>query len=168
MFGTRIQIDWMEVESGKLGMCRCPGVRSPWSGKSCDLDADMRDLKFVGVTDAIVLLPADEISMYSPSLMFAYQRSQIETVHFPIENMSVPQNLDSFQHLVKQITGLIEKGRFPVIHCMAGKGRAGTVFACVLRALGHSSEEAMSLTRKIRPGTIQSLSQELFVSHFQI
>lgn len=168
MHSSKIQIDWMELEEGKLGMCRCPGAQSPWGGKGYDLDRDLKNLSTLGVTDAIVLLPQDEITMFAPGLFFGYQRHQIDTVHFPVENMSVPQNHNSFSQLITVILEKVKSGRFPVIHCMAGRGRAGTVFACVLRAQGYTAEQAISATRTLRSGTIQTLSQEMFVQHFKV
>jgi protein-tyrosine phosphatase len=45
--------------------------------------------------------------------------------------------------VVRMITERVEHGEGVVMHCAAGQGRAGTMAACVLMALGDSIAEAV-------------------------
>jgi protein-tyrosine phosphatase len=55
------------------------------------------------------------------------------------------------------------KGR-AFIHCYAGLGRTGTVAALILMQYGESARDALKLVRAARPGSIQSLEQEHYLS----
>jgi protein-tyrosine phosphatase len=53
------------------------------------------------------------------------------------------------------------------IACLAGRGRTGTVVACLLRDGGLGADEAVSLTRETRPYTIERESQVQFVRDWE-
>ncbi len=167
MKSNLLEINQMKLLNGHLGICMCPGANLAWAGVQRDVDQDMGQLLAAGVTDAVVLLPDDEITAISPNLMHSYQTANIEVMHFPIANMSVPHDEKAFRELVADVLGKLQRGRFVVAHCMAGRGRAGTVFACVLRAVGYSPDDALLTVRSVRRGAVQSVSQEMFVEYFQ-
>ena len=56
-------------------------------------------------------------------------------IWFPIENFSAP-SARSVMPILRMIVERLEAGEGVVMHCAAGQGRAGTMAACVLMALG--------------------------------
>ncbi|KAK6179949.1 hypothetical protein SNE40_012194 [Patella caerulea] len=54
------------------------------------------------------------------------------------------------------------------IHCAHGKGRTGTMAACYLiKQYGYTTRQAIDKIRQIRPGSIETKDQELFVHQFE-
>ncbi|KAH7330622.1 hypothetical protein B0J17DRAFT_678834 [Rhizoctonia solani] len=98
--------------------------------------------------------------------------------HVPIPNYK-PPTLEQMDIILRRIHG---PGGSPVlVHCGGGKGRAGTVAACYLAAFGFepipsnlpcdaspamSANEAISMIRLIRPGSIETTHQEEFVKYW--
>ena len=54
------------------------------------------------------------------------------------------------------------------VHCMAGRGRTGTMIACYLVSQGMSAEDAIAEVRRARPGSIQTEAQEQAVRRLQM
>ena len=50
-----------------------------------------------------------------------------------------------------------------MIACFGGFGRTGTAVACLLQDAGLTPDEAITLTRETRPGTIERQIQVEFV-----
>jgi protein-tyrosine phosphatase len=53
------------------------------------------------------------------------------------------------------------------IHCYAGLGRTGTVASLILMQYGFSARDAIQQVRTARPGSIQSVEQEHYLSIFR-
>ncbi|KAF4604635.1 hypothetical protein EYR40_003409 [Pleurotus pulmonarius] len=97
----------------------------------------------------------------------------IRNTFLPIVNEHPPsiEQMDLVMRLVQD-----ESNRPLLVHCGGGKGRAGTVAACYLAAYGFnppnptqtqpemSAEAAVSSLRAIRPGSIETDRQKVFVS----
>ncbi len=55
-----------------------------------------------------------------------------------------------------------------IVHCRGGQGRTGTLAACVLVALGHSSDEAIRIVRRARGGAVEDhTGQEGYIRRFE-
>ena len=53
------------------------------------------------------------------------------------------------------------------IHCMHGLGRTGTALACIVSQTNNlSAPNAISFIRQMRPGSIESQEQELFIAQY--
>lgn len=106
-------------------------------------------------------------------LWFTRQCNSITNTFIPITNRHPPsiEQMDIIMRLFD------DEDNLPLlIHCGGGKGRAGTVAACYLAAYGFqkpqphlehpsmSSEEVISTLRLIRPGSIETNRQEVFIS----
>jgi len=63
-------------------------------------------------------------------------------IWYPIQNFHAP-SARSVLPVVHMITDRLERGEGVVMHCAAGQGRAGTIAACVLMALGESTADAV-------------------------
>lgn len=57
-------------------------------------------------------------------------------------------------------------GQAVAVHCMAGRGRTGTVLAACLVAEGMDPDEAIGYVRVRRPGSIETAAQEACVRAF--
>ena len=58
-------------------------------------------------------------------------------------------------------------GQAVVVHCMAGRGRTGTVLAACLVAEGFDPDEAIAYVRVRRPGSIETAAQEACLRAFR-
>ncbi|KAK9814139.1 hypothetical protein WJX72_001188 [[Myrmecia] bisecta] len=71
------------------------------------------------------------------------QRIELDFMHFPIVDMEIPSK-DKLLGLVTELQERLERGERIYVHCWGGRGRAGTVGACLLaRAYGIDADEAL-------------------------
>lgn len=121
--------------------------------------ADLLDLKKLGIGSIVSL------TLRSP---FAGEKPQgIDHLHLPVPDMSCPHQ----EVLVRAVAFLrksVEAGNAALVHCGAGYGRTGTVIACYLVTEGLSAQEAMDVVRAARPGSIETLEQEVGIMEFAL
>jgi atypical dual specificity phosphatase len=96
-------------------------------------------------------------------------------IHYPVINYGVP-SIGEMVNIVEQMEGVIKSGKGCVTHCGGGKGRAGTVLACYIAKNGVSGDimdypqmsagQAIEYIRDMRPGSIETVIQEKFISEF--
>jgi len=83
--------------------------------------------------------------------------------HIPIPDFTPPENkqVDNFIQLVDQAK---DQNKPVVVHCKLGNGRTGTMIACYfLKEYNLSPKEAILKIRNLRPGSIETKDQEIFV-----
>ncbi|MFW5715478.1 MAG: fused DSP-PTPase phosphatase/NAD kinase-like protein [bacterium] len=132
------------------------------------VDEFIEEIKQKGVGTIVVLLPSHELhDLYGDvDLLAEYEQHQLEVVHFPLENFSVPDKIELFDQLISRLVEIL-RDRNLLIHCMAGCGRTGMVAAGVLVRLGSSATAAIEQVRDSRPGSMDVLKQILFLRSYQ-
>ena len=63
-------------------------------------------------------------------------------------NFGVPQDRAGFRREVEAIAAALQRGDAVLLHCAAGIGRTGSAAACVLKALGVETTDAMQRVRE--------------------
>lgn len=86
-------------------------------------------------------------------------------LQLPIEEFSAPLQ-DQVDAFVRFCDENIRQRRAVAVHCLAGKGRTGTMIACYLVHGGMGAQEAIDHIRLLRPGSIETDSQEDAVREF--
>ena len=130
--------------TGELAGMGRPGLR--------DLDADLAFLKGQGVGAVVSLTetPLDER---------AIRDAGMPSLHLPIVDMAAPSQ-GEIARFVWFVQARIGEGRPVVTHCLAGRGRTGTMLACFLVHRGRSAQDAIREVRSHRPGSIETVEQE--------
>src|SRR5262245_42524430 len=87
-------------------------------------------------------------------------------VHVPIPDMDVPTVAQ-----VVQVMSVIDKAKSSnmgvAVHCLAGRGRTGTMLAAYFVEKGMSAEKAIQKVRDLRPGSIEVPEQEVAIRAFE-
>jgi ADP-ribosylglycohydrolase/protein-tyrosine phosphatase len=173
-----IRVDFVDQETlgipGRLGMTFAPGMKADsYNGRwKRDLDADLQRLKHHYHADALVtLLEESEFQLYGvPDLLDRAAEAGLETIHFPIVDVSTPHKAQSGQYvdLIARIVNLLREGKTVVVHCRGGLGRTGTVAASILVATGRDADEAIDLVRRFcGDRAVETPKQEEYVRGFE-
>ncbi|MCC6214828.1 MAG: cyclin-dependent kinase inhibitor 3 family protein [Polyangiaceae bacterium] len=168
-----IRVDFLageRVPLGRLGLTLAPGKRSPglaalWHR---DLDADLGRLReHYGATHLVSLLEDRELPLLGIEPLFERAEAHgLHVVRLPIPDGTAPPRPEAVRALVADIVAWLAAEDTVVVHCRGGLGRAGTIAACALVALGAGAEEAMRVVRSARPNAIENELQERFVRAF--
>ena len=92
---------------------------------------------------------------------------KINYLHLRVEDYHSP-SLEQIDSTVNFIKNEIEAKRPVLVHCAAGKGRTGTILgAYLLRKESLSAKNAITRIRNLRPGSIQTDSQEKSLHEYE-
>jgi len=170
-----IEVAWVDADvdggGGRLGVTLAPGKKArshtgpPWDR---DLDTDLDRLAQLHKVDVLVSLVEDaELGwLRIPDLVAQAEARGIAVLRLPIEDCSVPDPSKAAQ-IVQAAVSMARAGLRVVFHCRGGIGRAGTLAACALRAMGAEARPAIAQVRAVRPKAVETPGQVRFVDAFR-
>jgi len=126
------------------------GMERP--GTHCSLKEDLVFLKQKGI-EIVISLTTD------PLQRLAADRYDFEFFHIPIADGGAP-SFDQIEQFVNYLNYGLRNGKKTLVHCGAGYGRTGTMFACYLVNRGATAEGAIREMRKKMPLAIENRQQE--------
>ncbi len=140
-------MDFSWLMKGRVGGCGRP--QSP--------DA-LRELRAEGVGALISLtedpLPADWLTA-----------ADLHAVHIPVPDFTAPTQAQIVAAMAA-VDHFAAEGRAVLFHCAGGKGRTGTMLACVLVRAGQSAADAIAAVRIARPHSVETSEQEAAIAQY--
>ena len=132
-----------DTAPGALWLGSMPGRFEPWG-------SFLADASRAGVTDVVCLTPRTELAELSPSYHTAVATGKLPFRWrlVPMPNFGVPEDAAGFRSDVEAIARALRAGDTVLLHCAAGIGRTGSTAACVLKALGVDTQEALARVRE--------------------
>ncbi len=129
--------------AGRVWLSAMPGRFEPWER----FVAEARD---AGVTQVVCLAPLYEVQGVSPDYHRALEGDAFPFgwTHLPMRDFGVAFEADAFRASVAQLAQAVRGGDALLLHCAAGIGRTGTVAACLLKALGVPTADALQRVRR--------------------
>jgi protein-tyrosine phosphatase len=127
---------------GSLWLGSMPGRFESWSA----FEAKARR---AGLSLVVCLTPRSELAELSPSYHAAVVQGTMpfRWLNLAMPNFGVPDDPAAFRHDVHEIAAALRQGESILLHCAAGLGRTGSTAACVLKALGLDTGEAVRRVR---------------------
>ena len=96
-----------------------------------------------------------------------FDGSDIDYLHLMVEDYGAP-SMEVIDETVDYIDKKISSGKPVLVHCAAGKGRTCAVLAAYLMKKENlTADQAIEKIRLMRPGSVQSLTQETALSMYE-
>lgn len=135
-----------------------------------NLEEAIAYFRLLGINRVVSLLETHEIKRFSLEKEGSLcERKGIAFTHFPITDSQLPQDLKTFQLLVKGLHAELTQGGNIAIHCRAGIGRTGMLAACILRRDGHDPDNAIQILSQARGFPIPETDQQHdFILDFEL
>ena len=111
---------------------------------------------------AVVILVEDWQLEYNPRVWSIFGT---DVLHLPIPDFGTP-SLDELCNAVEWINRAIATDKKILVHCIAGRGRSGTVAAAYLISTGFGVDEAIEHVRARVHGAIETYEQEELLRRF--
>lgn len=152
--------------SARIGMQMCPGRnKKNWRRH---LDIDLNCALQQGIQTIVTLVRTEElVSMKIPHMLSRIRELGMESVHFPIIDKWIPDDLLAMIKCVLEMVSQVKRGRVMLVHCNGGKGRTGLLVVACLMALGMGLDEGVDLIREARPGMIYNPAQLVYLRKYR-
>lgn len=86
----------------------------------------------------------------------------------PLPGLQPPRDYAEMEHLVAWLEQQRAAGKHVFVHCLAGKGRTGTVLAgWLMRTRGWDATRAINHVRARQPAAVESREQEGFLDRYE-
>lgn len=96
-----------------------------------------------------------------------FDSGDIDYMHLRVEDFGAP-TVEELDEAVDFIDKKISSGRPVLVHCAAGKGRTGAVLAAyMVKKQNLTARQAIEKIRIMRPGSVQSITQETALSMYE-
>jgi hypothetical protein len=157
---------------GRLGLGCCPGHRlTPMAvvPRHGSLDADLARIAAWKPHMVLTLMEEDELTyvgVTAKTLSETFARLGVGWLHLPIPNLEPPDERFeiAWLELWPKLDAELRQGARLFLHCYAGLGRTGTVASLILMNYGMNARDAIRTVRAARPGSIETLGQEHYLS----
>lgn len=166
-----LQIDGLVIPGGgEIGLVHCPGrhhVDDQGGEWARDLARDLAAIKAWPAALLLTLIEPKEFARLGVTGLGEQARATgLDWHHVPIPDMHPPDAAfeKAWPALSHAINQLFARGERAVLHCAGGRGRAGTVAARILIDHGVTAPDAIKAVRAARPGAIETLSQENYLT----
>jgi protein-tyrosine phosphatase len=123
---------------GRLWLHAMPGRREDWER----FVALAREAQLQRI---VCLTPRGEIAALSPEYLAAIEQNALPCAlqEIAMADFGVSADAQAFAAAVRELAEALRAGESALLHCAAGIGRTGTLAACVLKALGLPTEQAL-------------------------
>lgn len=127
---------------GSLWLSSMPGRFEPWP-------QFLAQARQAGVQRVVCLTDRAELAELSPAYHVAVITGKLpfRWAALPMRNFGLPEDVVGFRQEVRAIAGALRQGESVLLHCAAGMGRTGSAAACVLKALGLDTAQALQRVR---------------------
>lgn len=86
------------------------------------------------------------------------QNAGIDWLHLPVQDFSVPYNLE-WDVVARKVIDRLEAGQRVLVHCFGGCGRSGMIILRLMIAAGEAPDAALERLRRARPCAIETDDQ---------
>ncbi len=127
-----------ETIKGKMFVDAMPGSEQSWP-------EFLAEASSVGLDTIVSLTSEDEIRRHSPSYLTALTEKKLpcDWRSVAMRDLGLASNEGAFRAQVKEVAAKLSEGKTVLIHCAGGRGRTGTMAACVLKTMGLPRDEAI-------------------------
>ncbi len=91
----------------------------------------------------------------------------IDALHLPVRDFTAPTQ-EQMLVFVREVAARHAVGESVGVHCTAGLGRSGTMLAAYFVSTGMNAEQAIAHIRELRPGSVETKSQEDAIAEFAV
>lgn len=131
----------LPIPTGALSLC----------GKHAIGPSPLLAMDRCGATSVVCLVEEHELAdRYPEYLVWLRENDGGAALWYPIHDLHAP-DLARAEEMLSSLLPRLYSGEHLLVHCGAGIGRAGTIAACVLIALGMPAEEALLHVASHRP-----------------